>query len=76
MRHFATESGKSKGQLDLAIYWQERDNATYAPARMNAILHGCPTAERYVTPLPSLVQEVDALAARVDGHLKRMGFSA
>jgi len=95
MRHFATESGKSKGQfytpaevsrimskvigvggakagdqtiydptcgsgsllirahdeargssgLDLAIYGQERDNATYALARMNAILHDCPTAD-------------------------------
>jgi type I restriction enzyme M protein len=95
MRHFATESGKSKGQfytpaevsiimsrvigigsatsneqsihdltcgsasllikahdeaksrtgLDLAIYGQEMDNATAALARMNMILHGCPTAE-------------------------------
>jgi type I restriction enzyme M protein len=93
MRHFATESGKSKGQfytpaevsrimamvigignakssnqsiydptcgsgsllirahdearsktgLDLAIYGQEMDNATYALANMNAILHDCPT---------------------------------
>jgi type I restriction enzyme M protein len=95
MRHFATESGKSKGQfytpaevsrtmamvlelgkassakqsiydptcgsgslllkahdeamhrtgLDLAIYGQEMDNATSALARMNMVLHGCPTAE-------------------------------
>jgi type I restriction enzyme M protein len=93
MRHFATESGKSKGQfytpaevsrimaqvigieraneLDqptvydptggsgsllikaadeastpkLAIYGQEMDNATWALARMNMILHGHPTAE-------------------------------
>jgi type I restriction enzyme M protein len=95
MRHFATESGKSKGQfytpaevsrimakvigigsatsagqtiydptcgsgslllkahdeakgakgLDLAIYGQEMDNATKALARMNMILHDCPTAE-------------------------------
>ena len=95
MRHFATESGKSKGQfytpaevsrvmaqvigvgnakssdqtiydptcgsgslllkahdeaksltgLDLAIYGQEMDNATRALARMNMILHDCPTAE-------------------------------
>ncbi len=95
MRHFATESGKSKGQfytpgevsrimakvvgvsaakssdqtiydptcgsgslllkahdeakgttgLDLAIYGQEMDNATSALARMNMILHDCPTAE-------------------------------
>ena len=95
MRHFATESGKSKGQfytpsevsrilakviglgqatsgdqtiydptcgsgslllkahdeakafagVDLTLYGQEMDNATHALARMNMILHGCPTAE-------------------------------
>jgi type I restriction enzyme M protein len=95
MRHFAIESGKSKGQFltpaevsrvmakvvgvgsaksagqsvhdptcgsaslllkthdearsrtgfDLAIYGQEMDNATAALARMNMILHDCPTAE-------------------------------
>lgn len=30
-------------------------------------------AERYATPLPQLTNEVVALAARVDGHLKKMG---
>jgi len=95
MRHFATESGKSKGQfytpaevsrtmaqvigigaakstsqsihdatcgsgslllkahaeaknrtgLDLALYGQEMDNSTAALAKMNMILHDCPTAE-------------------------------
>ena len=30
-------------------------------------------AERYVTPLPQLTDEVATLAARVDGHLKKMG---
>lgn len=95
MRHFATESGKSKGQfytpaevsrvmaqviglakakssnqtiydptcgsgalllkahdeakaatgLDLTLYGQEKDNATAALAKMNMILHDCPTAE-------------------------------
>ncbi|WP_347262421.1 N-6 DNA methylase [Rudaea sp.] len=96
MRHFATESGKSKGQFytpsevsrvmakildlgkakdratptiydptcgsgslllkvhdeareltgrDLALYGQENDNATAALARMNMVLHDCPTAE-------------------------------
>jgi type I restriction enzyme M protein len=95
MRHFATESGKSKGQFytpsevsrimakaigvagatsakqniydptcgsgslllkahaeakagsgfDLAVYGQEKDNATAALSRMNMILHNCPTAE-------------------------------
>jgi type I restriction enzyme M protein len=29
-------------------------------------------AERYATPLPQLTDEVAALAARVDGHLKKM----
>ena len=91
MRHFATESGKSKGQFytpaevsrimakvigigadtrqdetiydptcgsgslllkaadeaprGLSVYGQEKDNATYALARMNMILHGNETAE-------------------------------
>ena len=91
MRHFATESGKSKGQfytpaevsrimakvvgignatsanqtvydptcgsgslllkahdqapVDVSIYGQEKDVATTALAKMNMILHGCPTAE-------------------------------
>jgi len=30
-------------------------------------------AERYATPLPKLVEEVDTLAARVEEHLKKMG---
>jgi len=30
-------------------------------------------AVRYATPLPQLTDEVAALAARVDGHLKKMG---
>ena len=30
-------------------------------------------AERYVTPLPQITTEVETLAARVDGHLKKMG---
>jgi type I restriction enzyme M protein len=33
-------------------------------------------AERYATPLPQLTIEVATLAARVDGHLKKMGFKA
>ena len=32
-------------------------------------------AERYASPLPQLVDEVATLAARVDGHLKKMGAS-
>lgn len=30
-------------------------------------------AERYSTPLPQLTEEVETLAARVDGHLTKMG---
>jgi type I restriction enzyme M protein len=30
-------------------------------------------AERYGTPLPRLTEEVQALEARVDEHLKKMG---
>ena len=32
-------------------------------------------AERYATPLPQLVDELAALAAKVDGHLAKMGAS-
>ena len=32
-------------------------------------------AERYATPLPKLAEEVEALAARVEGHLEKMGAS-
>ena len=31
--------------------------------------------ERYDTPPPKLVEEVDALAAKVDGHLRKMGIN-
>ena len=119
MRHFATESGKSKGQfytpaevsrvmsmvidldkggradqsiydptcgsgslllkahdearsragLDLALYGQEMDNATSALARMNVVLHDCPTAE---------IWQANTLAAphfkNADGRLKTFDF--
>jgi type I restriction enzyme M protein len=119
MRHFATESGKSKGQfytpaevsrimamvidlgkatradqsiydptcgsgslllkahdeakgrtrLDLALYGQEMDNATSALARMNMVLHDCPTAE---------VWQANTLASphfkNADGGLKTFDF--
>ena len=32
-------------------------------------------AERYATPLPQLTDDVALLAARVDGHLQKMGFA-
>ncbi|MGQ0594977.1 MAG: type I restriction-modification system subunit M [Gammaproteobacteria bacterium] len=119
MRHFATESGKSKGQFytpaevsrvmaqvidldkakradqsiydptcgsgslllkahdeaksrtgrDLALYGQEMDNATSALARMNTVLHDCPTAE---------IWQANTLAAphfkNLDSRLKTFDF--
>lgn len=41
----AHDEAKSQTGLDLALYGQEMDNATAALARMNMILHDCPTAE-------------------------------
>lgn len=32
-------------------------------------------AERYARPLPQLVEEVAALSAKVDEHLRKMGFA-
>lgn len=119
MRHFATESGKSKGQfytpaevsrimaqviglagaidskqsiydptcgsgslllkahdeaksttgLDLAIYGQEMDNATSALAKMNMILHDCPTAEIWQDNTLSAPQFKDPM-----GNLKLFDF--
>ena len=31
-------------------------------------------AERYATPLPAITNEVESLAAKVAGHLQKMGF--
>jgi len=41
----AHDEAKGRTGLDLALYGQEMDNATSALARMNMILHDCPTAE-------------------------------
>lgn len=41
----AHDEAKSATGLDLALYGQEMDNATKALARMNLILHDCPTGE-------------------------------
>ncbi len=58
---FATLAAAVKGELD----------------RVSRTLTGRirQLAERYETPLPQIVEEVAALAARVDGHLNRMGAS-
>ncbi|MDD5269223.1 MAG: class I SAM-dependent DNA methyltransferase [Methylococcales bacterium] len=120
MRHFATESGKSKGQfytpaevsrimakvigigsassanqtlydptcgsaslllkahdearsntgLDITIYGQEMDNATAALAKMNMILHDCPTAEIWKDNRLS-----SPYFKQADGHLKTFDFA-
>jgi len=41
----AHDEAKGRTGLDLALYGQEKDNATKALAKMNMILHDCPTAE-------------------------------
>ncbi|WP_017232916.1 type I restriction-modification system subunit M [Pandoraea sp. B-6] len=41
----AHDEAKGATRLDLTIYGQEMDNATSALAKMNMILHDCPTAE-------------------------------
>jgi type I restriction enzyme M protein len=41
----AHDEAKSATGLDLALYGQEMDNATKALAKMNLILHDCPTGE-------------------------------
>jgi type I restriction enzyme M protein len=41
----ALDEAKSRTRLELAAYGQEMDNATWALARMNMILHDCATAE-------------------------------
>jgi type I restriction enzyme M protein len=32
-------------------------------------------AERYAAPLPQIAEDVEALSAKVDAHLERMGFA-
>ena len=116
MRHFATESGKSKGQFytpaevsrilakvigikpdtsqdqtvydptcgsgslllkvadeaprGLSIYGQEMDNATAALAKMNMILHDCPTAEIWKDNTLAAPQWKDK-----DGSLQKFDFA-
>lgn len=120
MRHFATESGKSKGQFytpgevsrviakvmgigpdtrqddtlydptcgsgslllraayeapqGLSIYGQENDNATWALARMNMILHDYPTAELWRDNTLSRPYFKDASNAG-DGSLKTFDYA-
>src|SRR6266581_4169902 len=65
----AHDEAKSKTGLDLTLYGQEMDHATAALAKMNMILHDCPTAE---------VWQDNVLAAphfkSQDGRLKTFDF--
>jgi len=45
----AHNEAKAKTGLDLALYGQEMDSATAALARMNMILHDCPTAPSHTS---------------------------
>lgn len=53
------------------------DHVQSALDRVSQILTGRiqQLADRYVTPLPQLAQEVEALQAQVNAHLKKMGFA-
>src|SRR6266481_3102726 len=62
----AHDEAKSRTGLDLALYGQEMDNATKALARMNMILHDCPTAEIWQDNTLSTPHFKDART----GHLK------
>lgn len=65
----AHDEAKSRSGLDLALYGQEMDNATSALARMNMVLHDCPTAE---------IWQANTLASphfkNPDGSLKTFDF--
>ncbi|MDQ3563836.1 MAG: N-6 DNA methylase [Pseudomonadota bacterium] len=65
----AHDEAKSRTRLDLALYGQEMDNATAALAKMNMVLHDCPTAE---------IWKDNSLAApyfkQADGRLKTFDF--
>jgi type I restriction enzyme M protein len=65
----AHDEARGRTGLDLAIYGQEMDNATSALARMNMILHDCPSAEIWkdnTLSLPHFKQP--------DGSLKTFDF--
>ncbi|MEA3187145.1 MAG: type restriction enzyme protein, partial [Chthoniobacter sp.] len=62
----AHDEAKQRTGFDLALYGQEMDNATAALARMNMILHDCPTAEIWqdnVLASPHFISEGNQLKA-------------
>jgi type I restriction enzyme M protein len=65
-----TTRPRARRGCDLALYGQEMDNATKALARMNMILHDCPTAE---------IWQDNTLSTRIsrsqDGALKTFDFA-
>jgi type I restriction enzyme M protein len=65
----AHDEAKGRTGLDLALYGQEMDNATAALARMNMVLHDCPTAEVWQANTLSSPRFIAA-----DGRLKTFDF--
>ena len=65
----AHDEAKDRTGLDLTIYGQEMDNATAALAKMNMILHNCPTA---------IIHQDNSLSTpffkQIDGSLKTFDF--
>jgi type I restriction enzyme M protein len=55
--------------LDAAVHGELERVSQALTARIRQL------AERYATPLPRLLEDVQVLSARVDEHLKRMGFA-
>lgn len=53
-----------------AVLHPQGIRGVFSPSEICEILQ---LAERYATPLPQLIDEVEALAALVNAHLRRMG---
>jgi len=55
--------------LEDAIHVETQNIASLLAGRVKEL------AERYAAPLPQIAGEVEALSARVEEHLERMGFA-
>jgi len=60
--------GKWLAALAAAVQVQTQNIASLFTGRVKEL------AERYAAPLPQIAEEVDALSAKVEAHLERMGF--
>jgi len=68
----AHAEAKAGSGFDLAVYGQEKDNATAVLARMNMILHNCPTAE--IAPADSTMSHPAFKDERNASQLKTFDF--